>query len=106
MILNIKGKDVTLKYSFRSFILYENIQGKSFSPSSTTEVLVFLYCCILASDRDLDFNFDEFLDMIDERPEIIVEFSEFLTSQLNKTQTLTPEEEKEYDEEGNEVKKK
>lgn len=106
MKINIKGKEIELKYSFRSFILYENIQGKSFTPTTTTEVLVFLYCCILASDKELVFTFDEFLDYVDEHPTIIEEFSEFFVAQINKNQSLNPEEEKEYDLEGNEVESK
>lgn len=97
MTLRINDRDVKLKYTFRTFILYENIQGKSFTPTSTTEILVFLYCCILASDKDLIFTFDEFLDMIDENPQIIVDFSEFLSQEINKNQTLQPrEDENEY----------
>lgn len=92
MIINIKGKNIQIRWSFRSFILYENIQGKSFTPTSTTEVLVFLYCCILASDKDLLFSFDEFLDMVDENPHIIVEFSQFIEEQVNKNNSLQPRE--------------
>ena len=106
MKINIKGKEVELKYTFRSFILYENIQGKSFTPSTTTEVLIFLYCCILASDRELVFTFDEFLDYVDEHPNVIEEFSEFFVAQINQNQSLNPSEEKEYDMDGNEIESK
>lgn len=90
MTVKINGKDVELKWTFRSMIYYENIQGKSFSPTSTTEVLVFLYCCILASEKDLIFTFDDFLDMVDENPQLIVDFSQFIESQINKNNNLTP----------------
>lgn len=90
MVVKIGEKEIKLKWSFRSMILYENIQGKSFTPTSTTEVLVFLYCVILASEKDLIFTFDEFLDMVDEKPELIVEFSKFIEEQVNKNNSLEP----------------
>jgi hypothetical protein len=93
MILKIKDKEVELKYSFRSLMLYENIQNKSFTPSTTTDVLVFMYCVIMGSAKDLDFTFDEFLDLVDEDQTLVIKFSNWLTKEINKQNTLSPEEE-------------
>lgn len=92
MKIKIGDKEIQLKYSFRSLILYENIQNKSFAPESTTDVLIYMFCVILASERDIQLDFNDFLDMIDEHPELVVEFSTWLTNEINKTNTLTAEE--------------
>lgn len=97
MILNIKDKEVKLKYSFRSLMLYENIQNKSFTPSTTTDVLVFFYCVIMGSSKDLDFTFDEFLDMIDEDQTLVIKFSDWLTKEINKQNMLSASEEESDD---------
>lgn len=97
MIINVKGKDITLRYSFRALMLFENIQDKSFTPSTTTDVLVFMYCVIMGSEKNLDFTFDEFLDMIDEDQSLVVKFSEWLTSEINKQNTLSAVDEEEDD---------
>lgn len=93
MVLNIKGKDVTLRYSFRAFFIFENIVGRSFQPNTTTDILCFFYSVIMASDKNLDFQFDEFLDMVDENPELIVKFSEFISKEVSKNRTLSPDQE-------------
>lgn len=93
MIINIKDKEIKLKYSFRSLILYENIQNKSFEPASTTDTIVFFYCVVVASDKDLDVSFDEFLDLLDEKPELFMEFAEFLSNEWEKTRMFSPTEE-------------
>ena len=93
MTLKIKDREVNLKYSFRSFFIFENIMGRSFSPSTTTDILVFFYSVIMASDKNLDFQFDEFLDMVDENPELIVKFSEFISKEVSKNRTLSPDQE-------------
>lgn len=95
MILKIKDREVKLKYSMRALMLYENIQNKSFAPESTTDVLVYMFCVILSSDKELDLTFDEFLDIVDENPKIMVDFSNWLTSEINKDDTLSPQQEEE-----------
>ena len=93
MTIKIKDKEVALRYSFRSFFIFENIMGRSFQPDTTTDILVFFFSCIMASDKDLDLKFDEFLDMVDENPSLIIEFSQFITEQVSKNKTLQPESE-------------
>ena len=79
-------------------MLYENIQNKSFAPNSTTDVLVYMFCVILSSDKELNLTFDEFLDYIDENPKVMVDFSNWLTSEINKEDTLSPKEEEDKEE--------
>lgn len=93
MIVKVNDKEITLRYSFRSLILYENIQKKSFSPETTTDVLIFMFCVILSSEKDLDFDFNQFLDMIDENPSLVTEFALWLTKEMDKQNELSPEEE-------------
>ena len=93
MTIQIKDREVTLRYSFRSLILYENIQKKSFSPESTTDVLVYMFCVILGSDPEVELSFNEFLDMIDENPNLVVEFSSWLSEQISRQTMLSPEDE-------------
>lgn len=95
MKIQINDREVELKYSFRALILYENIQNKTFAPQSLTDVLVFFFCAIVGSERDVQLSFDDFLDMIDEKPELVTEFSEWLTSELNKDSMLESKEEDE-----------
>ena len=105
MTIKIKDREVTLKYTFRSLILYENIQNKSFAPDTTTDVLIYMFCIILASDKELDLTFDEFLDMVDDNPGLIVKFSDWLVKELNKDTMLSPSEEESEEEDKKKVKK-
>ena len=76
----IKENEIELKYSFRSFMIYENITGKSFQPTNLTDILIFFYSTILGSSKNADLKFDEFMDLIDMHPELVTEFSEWLTN--------------------------
>ena len=57
-----------------------------------------MFCVILSSDKELNLTFDEFLDYIDENPKVMVDFSNWLTSEINKEDTLSPKEEEDKEE--------
>ena len=80
MKIQILDKEVELKSSFRAYIIFENITGKSFQSVQTlADVLVFMYATILASLKTTDISFDAFMDYIDSNPDVVTEFSEWLT---------------------------
>lgn len=80
MKIQILGRDIELKATFRAYIIFENITGKSFQQLSTlADVLTFFYATILGSAKITDISFDAFLDFIDENPNIVAEFSEWMT---------------------------
>ena len=88
MKITLKNKEIELKYSFRSMMIYEKITGGSFNPKGITEILIYLYSSILASDKNIDLTFEEFMDWIDDNPQVITEFSTWLTSILTKNSVL------------------
>ena len=80
MKIQILDREVELKSSFRAYIIFENITGKSFQSVQTlSDVLVFMYATILASLKTTDISFDAFMDYIDSNPSVVTEFSEWLT---------------------------
>ena len=91
MTITILDKEIELKYTFRSLLIYESIQHKSFNPESLTDLMVYIYSTILASDKSLDLDFDYFLEWMDENPSVLTEFSEWLQKQVNKQAQLSPE---------------
>lgn len=97
MKIVIKEQEIELKYSFRSLMVYEQILGKTFEPKGLTEILTFMYCIIITSKKDLQFTYDEFLDLIDENPGIIKDFSEWLTGAVQRNTSMMSQNVKEED---------
>lgn len=89
MTINIKGKDIELKYTIRSLVLYENIMGKSFQPETTMDVIVFFLCVLLASDKTLQLTLDELIDAIDNDNMLMSKFSEWLTNEITKQNIMS-----------------
>lgn len=84
MTVNIQGKDVELRYGFRSLIIYEKIMGASFIPKGLTELIVMFYSVIMASEPGITFTYDQFMDFLDQNPGLVEEFSNWLLDTLNK----------------------
>ena len=80
MKIDYKGKNYELKWSFRALMIYENIVKKSFNPKTISDVIIFFYSVLCASAKGDTIIFDEFMDLIDNNPTCITQFSEWLSS--------------------------
>lgn len=78
----VKEKEYELKYSFKALLLFEEITGQSFQPKTTKDFLIFFYSIILSVSGLDDYSWEEFINMIDEEPWLINEFSEWITNIL------------------------
>ena len=83
MEITIKGNTVSLKYSFRALMIYENITQKSFNPKGISDVVVFFYSVVVASTKDTTLSFDDFIDWLDDNATAINDFSVWITSVFN-----------------------
>lgn len=88
MKITLNNKEIELKYSFRSMMMYENITGKSLEPKGLTDILTFFYCVVLASSKDYSLEFDKFIDWVDENPNSINEFGAWLSSVITVNNSL------------------
>lgn len=79
MKINIKDKEIELKKTFRSYVIYESITDKVFAPKTMSDVITYFYCVVLASDRNLELTFDEFIDWLDENDNALNDFEQWLT---------------------------
>lgn len=79
MKVQFNNQTYTLKYSFRALMIYENITNHSFNPKGITDVVILFYSILVASAKDTNLSFDDFMDWLDENPTSINEFSVWLT---------------------------
>ena len=78
MKINIQGKDVELKRSLRSMIFYESLAGKPFEPKQLVDIITYFYSVVMSSERTLTITLDEFVDLLDENPQLLIDFSTWL----------------------------
>ena len=88
MTININEKEITLKYSLRAMMMYENITGATLAPSSLTDVITFFYCVVVASSLDYELQMDNFIDWLDEHPDTLNDFGEWLQNVVSNNNKL------------------
>jgi len=89
MNITIKDQEITLKNSFRSHIIFEQITDHTFNGKNLTEIVTYFYCVVMASDPDLSIDFNEFIDWLDDEPERLTEFTEWLVETNKRSNSLT-----------------
>lgn len=91
MKITIKGNEVDIKGTVRAMMMYENIKGESFQPTSTENIITYMYCCVVSTTKDYSLSFDEFLDVIDEDMTIVNDFVAWLIAQAENQNKLKKE---------------
>lgn len=90
MTITIDNKEIDLRYSFRALMIYEKIADKSFTNvSGLTEILIFFYSVILGSDSEMNLTWDQFIDWLDNNPNMLTEFTSWLNDVMNKNNYIT-----------------
>lgn len=78
MTIKINDKEIELKQTIRSLLMYENIQGHSYQPNSLNDVLLYIYCVVVASSKDYTLDYDQFIDWVDEHPDELSQIVQFI----------------------------
>jgi hypothetical protein len=81
--IKIVDTDYPIKMSIRAMIEFEQISGHSISIIETLEdITIIFYCTIKAGGSTLTYN--EFMDLIDDKPEALVSFSDLIIEKSEK----------------------
>lgn len=88
MKITINNKEIELKYSIRAMLMYENMTDKTLNPTGLTDVITFMFCVVVASSKDYSLQFDDFIDYLDENPDVISQFSEWLKTSATNNETF------------------
>lgn len=83
MEITINNKQIKINFSFRADIIYENITGKSFEGKNETEWITYFFANILCKVND--FDFDKFLDWLDDNP---AELSKFISAYIERQKQI------------------
>lgn len=88
MKVQIKDQEITLKFTFRSMMMFENVTGNSLDPKTLTDIITYFYCVVLSSERNVDLSFEDFIDWVDDNPNCIKEFTQWLTTNVTNNNKL------------------
>lgn len=93
MKIRINKQDYNIKYTVRAIMLFEQVKGAMFSINTLTDEYLFLYCMILANNKETDLKFDELLDYIDNDSSIMTQLAEFMKLEAERQNQLNSKKE-------------
>lgn len=87
--------DLNLRQTFRAHIIYEQIMGESFnSKAGLNGMIVLFYSYIMGCNKDATIDYDGWFDWLDENPQMLAEFTDWVVS-INKARVKDNEEREE-----------
>lgn len=81
IILN--GKEYIIKYTIRALFIFEQITGKPFEVATLLDSYILMYSMLLANNDDC-LSWDDFLNCVDENPNLLNEMEDVTKSQNEK----------------------
>ena len=82
--ITIAGTEFIIKQSFRALMLFEEMTSKTINQmgESVSDILKLFYCILKGNNLEtFNWTFDEFLDVIDEEPNSVKVFTDYLQEQ-------------------------
>ena len=86
-LITIKNKEYKIKQTLRALFIFEQITGRPFEIKTMLDNYIFIYSVIIANNPDNILDWDDFIDALDENPNLLTEFTE-LNQEQNKVDTL------------------
>ncbi len=84
MTISIYNKEVELKQTLRALFIYEKITNEMFNPSTLTNIVIYFYSVVMASDKNIAISFEEFTDWLDNNMNELTNFTNWLAQINNK----------------------
>jgi hypothetical protein len=79
--ITINGTQYKIKYTLRALFIFEAITKKSFTIDSITDNYIFLFALILANNPDTELSWEEFINALDDNPNLFNEMSKIIEKQ-------------------------
>lgn len=79
--IEINGTQYNIKYTIRALFIFEQISGKSFKLDTLLDNYLLFYSMILACNKDNVLSWDDFIDAIDNDPQLLVKLNDAVEAQ-------------------------
>ena len=79
--IEINGTEYNIKYTIRALFIFEQISGKSFKLDTLLDNYLLFYSMILACNKDNVLSWDDFIDAIDNDPQLLVKLNDTVEAQ-------------------------
>ena len=82
MTLDIKDKQIEIKFNFKAEILFEEINKEAFKGANTSDWITMFYCNLLSCGGDGLLTYEEFVDWLSDNPTLLYDYIDLYTSYI------------------------
>lgn len=73
--INIHDTEYNIKLSIRTLMTYEQLSEKNYTDITTMQdMLIYMFSALVSSNSELPFDFNSFIELIDDEPAIFEQF--------------------------------
>jgi len=88
MIITIKGKEYKAEVTLRAMMAFEEATGKAFEIKTMSDIIKYCFCIILANNDEVELELKDFVEALDEEPQIMQSFNDLLQSKKKEVMSL------------------
>lgn len=91
--IKINETEYVVKKSYRSLLLFEETTGRGVDQikENVSDLMTLFWCILKANNKDtFKFTFDEFIDLLDEYPDTVEVFNNYLLDEAKKVKPASP----------------
>ncbi len=87
--ITLFGKEWILKRSMTAFLLFEELRKKPISElsNSLVDTLTIFYCILKAKNKDFNYSFDEFIELLDDEIDALNNFNAYMEKESSKVKS-------------------
>ena len=89
MTIEINHNKIELKQTLKSMLIFEKITERNFDIKTISDVIIYFYSCVIASKKDIDLTFDDFIEWLDNNQNSFADFNEWLLTSAEQQQQLS-----------------
>lgn len=86
MIIKINNVEYLIKQSLRSLMMFEQLTDKKASQieDTLTDTITIFYCMLKSNNKNFDYKFEDFIDLIEDDIDAVNQFVEFIKENSKK----------------------
>lgn len=92
--LRINNKEYKIKYTLRALFIFEQITNKPFEVKTLLDNYIFFYSMILANNQDNPLEWDDFINALDDNPNLFYEMKDTVEEQQKVASLINRDQEK------------
>lgn len=90
--VTINKEEYKVKSTIRAAFIFNEATGK-LNPETLQESYMYMWCILVANNRDKTLEWDDFIDAVDEDPNIMAELSNILDKEKKIEDLISPKDE-------------